>query len=139
MGRCRLGHVRARLCRGRTKTLLFWRNSNKGETVISTEILIAIFSSMSAVAWFVALFAFLKIHRANRESYQSAKKIAERMEAAISLQAVGMLLKKGEFFQAMEEIGMTGDWVDKLSLSEAQEIFGVRIENLRRKARGDRE
>jgi biopolymer transport protein ExbB/TolQ len=100
------------------------------------EIVVAIFSTLSVIAWSVALFAFVKVHRANRESYEIAKKIVERMEAAITLQQVGRLLKEGKMFKAMDEVGMTSDWVDDMTLEEARQVFAVRVADLQKKAKG---
>ena len=103
---------------------------------MGAEVLVAVFSTVSAMAGVVAFVAILKAHRANREAYEAAKKIWERMEAAATLMQVQALVKDGKMFKAMDAIGMSAEWVDDMTLEEARDVFAVRVADLIKKAKG---
>jgi hypothetical protein len=104
--------------------------------MVSVEVLFMMVSTVSAIAGFVSFVSILEAHRANREAYEVAKKIWERMEAAATLIEVQALLKQGKMFKAMDRLGMIDDLVDDMTLEEAQQVFAVRVADLQKKAKG---
>ena len=97
---------------------------------------VAVTSVIAVLCSIVAVFSFWKAHFAHREAYGHAKEMLNRLEASEKLNRVEMLVKQGKFFMAMDEIGMTADWVDDMTLEEAREVFAVRVANLRNKLKG---